>query len=128
MGYYVRVSVCVNVVAILFVFLFHCFCILLALPDVSCCPPACGGPFGACCCCCCCCAIKLYVKASEAAELKIDVCFFGFGFFFTHESSRVAATRERVCAREREREMQRKIRTAFYNGVQRGNGERGSNI
>lgn len=83
MGYYVRVSVCVNVVGILFVFLFHCFCILLALPDVSCCPPACGGPFGACCCCCCCCAIKLYVKASEAAELKIDV-FFSVSVFFLH--------------------------------------------
>lgn len=81
MGYYVRVSVCVNVVAILFVFLFHCF--LLALPEVSCCPPACGGPFGACCCCCCCCAIKLYVKASEAAELKIDVCFSVSVFFYT---------------------------------------------
>lgn len=77
---------CVDVVGILFCF----FLVLLGLPDVSCCPPACGGPFGACCCCCC--AIKLYVKASEAAKLKMDFCF----WFYT-DRMRVSEQREREC-------------------------------
>lgn len=78
------------------------FLILLGLPDVSCCPPACGGPFGACCCCCC--AIKLYVKASEAAKLKMIFVLF---LHQQYESFSNAKECVFLCVREKEREREK---------------------
>lgn len=52
---------------------------------------------------------------------------FSVSVFFTHESSRVAATRERVCAREREREKcKEKLELPFIMGYRGGTAREGA--
>lgn len=57
-----RQSVCVGLWLEYSAYVVYTDRLVVRLPGVICCPPACGGPLGGCC------AIKLYVKASEAAN------------------------------------------------------------